>query len=307
MTSLTTRGLRPALLSFFTSALADFERHAHAFSLVCTVPDASPTLPAPAPRVRTPAERLIILDSSFNPPTVAHMRMVLSAVESYYDPSASATTEVKPGGPARGSARILLLLSVNNADKAPRPASFPQRLAMMYLFAKELRRRLPRGPEVDVGLAAQPYFHSKCELIAGAEGGYAGAGAMEQVFLVGYDTLIRVFNPKYYGEGGSSMEEVLGPFFGKARLRVALRTGDGWGGEGEQRGYLRELGEGGLERVGGRGEWVERVELVEGEGEVVSSTLVREAVRGGDEVALGRLLGEEVREWVLAEGLYRDE
>lgn len=300
MTSLTTRGLRPALLSFFAAALADFERHAHAFSLVCTVADATPTLPAPTPRVRTPAERLIILDSSFNPPTVAHMRMVLSAVESYYDPSASTSAA------ARDSARILLLLSVQNADKAPRPASFPQRLAMMYLFAKELRRRLPLGPEVDVALASQPYFHSKCELIARAEGDYGAPGEMEQVFLAGYDTLIRVFNPKYYGEGGS-MEEVLGPFFGRARLRVALRTGDGWGEEGEQRGYLRGLREGGLERVGGRGEWAERVELVGTGGDVVSSTLVREAVRGGDEVALGRLLGDEVREWVLAERLYRED
>lgn len=305
MTSLTTRGLRSALLSFFTSALANFERHAHAFTLVCTVPDASPTLPVPAPRARTPAERLIILDSSFNPPTVAHMRMVLSAVESYYDPASAGV--VDGSSAARGSARILLLLSVQNADKAPRPASFPQRLVMMYLFAKELRRKLPQGPEVDVALASQPYFHSKCELIARAEGHYAAPGEMEQVFLVGYDTLIRVFNPKYYGEGGS-MEEVLGPFFGKARLRVALRTGDGWGEEEEQRGYLRGLGKGGLEKVGGRGEWVERVELVGmGEREVVSSSLVREAARRGDGVALGRLLGEEVREWVLAEGLYQED
>ena len=321
MTSLTSPVLRADLHTFFKSALAAFEAHHHHFSLLCTVTDPSPTRPTPPPPTpKPPVERLVILDASFNPPTVAHSRMVRSAVERFYD-GGGATAQKGPtprredgsgGGEAAavGSLRVLLLLSVNNADKAPKPASFPQRLGMMYLFAKELVRELPPGLEVDVALSSRPYFHSKCELIA-RSGVYGDAGAMEQVFLVGYDTLIRIFDAKYYS-AERPMEASLGPFFERARLVVALRTGDKWGGEEEQRAYLAGLRDGGLERVGGRGEWIERVELLSAGGDsvestAVSSTAVRNAVRDGDEAVLGILLGEGVRAWVLGEGLYREE
>lgn len=221
--------------------------------------------------------------------------MVLSAALHYHDH----TTAGSAGNGA--GLRVLLLLSVNNADKAPQPASFPQRLAMMYLFAKDLVRHLPPGLEVDIALASPPFFHSKSALIAQAAG-YAGA---EQVFLLGYDTLVRIFDPRYYS-ADSTMERSLGPLFERARLRVALRVGDKWGHEGEQREYLADLRDGGLEGVGGRGEWIERVELVPGEdGNVVSSSAARAAVGDGDEGLLVKLLGEEVRRWVLGEGLYK--
>ncbi|KAL2107727.1 hypothetical protein VUR80DRAFT_4843 [Thermomyces stellatus] len=315
--------LRTDILTFFADALTIFETRRLPFSLLCTVSEPSLSPPRPlASKPKPPVERLVILDSSFNPPTVAHRRMVLSAVETYHE-AAAATAEEEGERPARGgreaaaaaaaaprgSVRVLLLLSVNNADKAPQPASFPHRLAMMYLFAKDLVRDVARGLEVDIALSSQPYFHSKCELIARAGGEYYTAPeAMEQVFLAGYDTLIRIFDPRYYS-AGRTMEDSLGPFFERARLRVALRTGDRWGEAEEQREYLVGLKDGGLEKVGGKGEWVARVELVPGheEGEGVSSTAVRRAVGEGDEGSLGRLLGDGVREWVLAEALYKEE
>lgn len=303
--------LRADILSFFKDALTIFETRRAAFSLLTTASDPTPAPPSPlSPAPKPPVDKLVILDSSFNPPTVAHRRMVLSAVETYHDARAASAGPTKEGGraAARGTVRVLLLLSVNNADKAPKPASFPHRLSMMYLFAKELLPDLPPGLEVDLALSSQPYFHSKCELIAHAKE-YAAPGApAEQVFLAGYDTLIRIFDPRYYGVE-RTMEDSLGPFFERARLRVALRAGDKWGGEGEQREYLVGLRDGGLERVGGKGEWAARVELVPGEaaGGVVSSTAVRDAVRAGNEVVLGKLLGEGVREWVLGEGLYKEE
>ncbi|SPO03525.1 related to cytidylyltransferase family protein [Cephalotrichum gorgonifer] len=314
MTSLTDPRHRADTLSFFTAALQNFEDEHLLFSVLCSVSDPDPTPPTPPPphSETKPVERLIILDSSFNPPTAAHAQMVLSAVEDYYDPTATETTAVGPGhartdtqgGPipagAKGSARILLLLSVQNADKAPKPASFPQRLCMMYLFAKDLQRTLPPGLRVDVALGSHPYFHSKSEVIA-REKEY---DAREQIFLAGYDTLIRIFNPKYYTS--ETMQNVLGPFFERARLRVTLRGGADWGGEGEQWGYMAELGAGGIERVGGRKEWLDRIDVVENKGAVVSSTLARAAVERGDARELGEQLGEGVKGWILGEGLYND-
>ncbi|TAQ83199.1 hypothetical protein B7494_g8476 [Chlorociboria aeruginascens] len=62
----------------------------------------------PAPYT-TPPKTLYILDSSFNPPTLAHLHIARSAVLS--DPRAK-----------EGEKRILLLLATQNADKAPKPA-----------------------------------------------------------------------------------------------------------------------------------------------------------------------------------------
>jgi len=75
---------------------------------------------------------------------------------------------------------------------------------------------------------------------------------------------------------------------------------------------LKELGEGKLERVGGKPGWVTEKRIVMCEGrkegeEVVSSTRVREAVRKGDRELLEKLVTEGVAEWILREGLYLDE
>ncbi|KAJ0159606.1 putative nicotinamide mononucleotide adenylyltransferase [Colletotrichum tanaceti] len=165
-----------------------------------------------------------------------------------------------------------------------------------------------------------PYFHDKSQAISD-NGFYAVEGeSPEQVYLAGYDTLIRIFNPKYYnaaspsatddGEGSgavavSPIRQALDPFLERSKLRITMRADDEWGDERAQVAYLEGLRDGGLEEVGGRGAWAERVEMVGGVGEVVSSTRVREAAKSGDEEALGRLVGRRVREWVTEEGLYR--
>ncbi|KAL0940406.1 Alpha-1,3/1,6-mannosyltransferase alg-2 [Colletotrichum truncatum] len=298
---------RKALVEFFSRTLTAFQTSKDAFRVVCTLP-AHDGLPAPrSPRQSSAAARgsstkLVVLDSSFNPPTLAHLRMAASA--------ARAT------GGAGAGARVLLLLAVNNADKAPKPVAFPVRLGLMHAFARDLLDELREDVEVDLGLTTMPYFHDKSQAIAD-EGFYPGDA--EQVYLAGYDTLIRIFNPKYYTasvpparegeEEVKPMQRALDPFLGRSRLRITMRTDDEWGGEEEQVAYLNKLKDGGLEEVGGRREWAERVEMVSGrrEGEeVVSSTRVREAAGKGDEEGLRGLLGARVKEWVLEEGLYRE-
>lgn len=321
---------------------------------------ATAALPPSLAKPSRPVGRLVVLDSSFNPPTLAHMGMAVSAASAYSDGT--------PAANGSADTRILLLLSVKNADKAAKPASFPQRLAMMYVLAGELlavvggsgssgagegneggEERGGRGggvTGVDVGLCTLPYFHDKCAAIGqdnfyygAASAGNNGGKGPEQIYLAGYDTLIRIFNPKYYGEEekgkenqdgsgsvmttatttsttakkiASSMQVALGPFFDEARLRITLREGGGYGAIAEQRAYLESLSGGGLEAVGGLGEWAARLEAVEGGGHAgavgrsVSSTLVREDVRTGNEEGLDELLSRGVKEWVLREGLYRD-
>lgn len=286
-----------ALVDFFGRSLSAFSTSGEAFRVLCTVPHSHDgDEPQPRPPQQPPRD-LIVLDSSFNPPTTAHASMVHAA--------AAAST-------AHGVGRVLLLLAVENADKPPKPASFPLRLCMM----EGLGRELVRGggvDAVDVGVTSRPFFHDKARAIE-ASGFYRGAGGAtgEVTFLAGYDTLVRIFNPKYYGGGGGGggdgMRSALDPFFRSARLRVTMRTGDQWGGREEQLAYLEGLAAaagGGLEAVGGRAEWARRVELVDGFEGAVSSSKVREVVSSGVG-GLGGLVGDEVKEWIEREGLYKD-
>lgn len=176
----------------------------------------------------------------------------------------------------------------------------------------------PRGedvPVIDVGLTTEPYFNVKSQVIEesgyyhkkGDDGKAVGSGPTH-VHLIGYDTLIRLFDTKYYPPEHSLA--VLGPFLEKQRLRVHLRLGE-WGEREKQDEWIKGLGagEGGkngfLEENGGRKEWAERMEIVEPPGgEIVSSSRVRkEAKKNGN---LGGLVTESIFEYIEDEKLYRE-
>jgi nicotinamide-nucleotide adenylyltransferase len=237
--------------------------------------------------------------------------------------------------------RLLLLLSVNNADKGVKPAAFDKRMAMMWAFARDLQRALQSQAEsasgdgqgaiseeaetlsVDLGLATVPYFHEKSAALAESTF-YNGdteakdACKMEQLFLVGYDTLIRIFNPKYYGPPETTgrvavteitpMQKALDPFFSRAKLRVTMRTDDEWGGAEEQAAYLEGLLRAeGMSKVGGSKDWGDRIEMVEGRqagADVISSTYARAAAKDRDSERLDSMVSPEVRWWIEQEGLY---
>ncbi|KAI1809863.1 Nucleotidylyl transferase [Poronia punctata] len=267
------------LVELLAKALESFEHSDARFRTLYTIPSQQPQAPPPPP-----PGYILVLDSSFNPPTLAHQRMVLSALN---DPRYKAN-----------QSRVLLLLAINNADKAPKPASFAHRLAMMYVFAREIAEE---AAVVDIAVTKEPYFHAKALAIASEETYRDG----EQIYLTGYDTLIRIFDPKYYPD--DSMKKSLDPFFAHARLRVRMRTSDDWGDAVQQMAYLDELRDGRLERIGGRKEWVGRVEMVEGrkvEEAVISSTKVRDAVKRRDWDALGELVSEDVVGWIRENDLY---
>lgn len=185
---------------------------------------------------------------------------------------------------------------------------------------------------VDIGVTKKPYFHDKAAAIAtsGAYCDYAppppdgGGGGeeikMEQVYLVGFDTLIRLLNPKYYPPSRTSLRG-LDPFFSTSRVRVTRRAGGdyehekgGGGGRDPLDEYLRALAAGDREGEGGRREWAQRVQLVGSSGEddeteeqMISSTKVREAMKRGDEEVMKRLVPEEVGRFILDQGIYRQD
>jgi len=176
---------------------------------------------------------------------------------------------------------------------------------MMEIFASSLLSHSPSPSGIDIAVTKHPYFVDKSKSIE--ESREYGSSGVEQVHLIGFDTLTRLLDTKYYPP-----EHRLGslvPFLEKHRLLVTYRTDDKWGSREEQDAYIKAIADGELDGVGGKKEWVGegRIRMVEGrkEGEeVISSTKVREAVKNGDKAALKGLVTDGVAEYVLDEGLY---
>ncbi|KAJ5502231.1 Cytidylyltransferase [Penicillium fimorum] len=272
-----------SLLKRFISSTKDFE-------VLTTIP----------PDHSAESETLYVLDSSFNPPTRAHLRIASTALLENPKP--------RP--------RLLLLLATQNADKPAKPASFEDRLVMMELFARDLRTHLASSPAfsgsglthgietlplIDIGVTKKPYFVDKAAAIEASD---SYPVALEQVHLTGYDTLIRIFDSKYYPPDYTL--KPLEPFLSKHRLRVTMRPSDEWGEREEQLEYVAALARGDREGEGGRREWAERIQLVNGRAPMdrpVSSTRAREALKSAPQ-DLNWLVPEHVRQFVLSEQPY---
>lgn len=204
--------------------------------------------------------------------------------------------------------RVILLLAIQNADKPAQPASFEHRLTMMELFAANLRRET-QELGVDIAVTKLPYFMDKAAAID-ESGEYTPSA--EKVHLTGYDTLIRFLDPKYYPPSHSL--KVLEPFFENNRLRVSYRSflddpEEREKGKTDQDAYLSALRDGDRNKEGGNPGWVKngRIEMCEGrEGEVVSSTRVRQAVRVGNTRELQELMPESISKWIIDNKLYLD-
>ncbi|KAL8393958.1 hypothetical protein RB599_006160 [Gaeumannomyces hyphopodioides] len=269
-------------------------------------------------RVHGP-ERILVLDSSFNPPTKAHRQMAIEAL-------------LHSGW---RQTRLLLVLSVNNADKAAKPAAFQERWAMMGLLARdlalyfwELQQQAYRqdavgrpNPDearfgIDMALTTLPYFHQKSEALAAAEPDVFlprqpnSDQRAQQVILVGFDTFTRILDPKYYPP--RQIDEVLGPMFERATLRVTLRADasavDIW----EQRRHVSAV------RMGRDCEWMrwawrenivvaEEAHMALGAETDISSTRARAAAAQQDWALLATQVPPTVAQWIQERGLYGEE
>ena len=215
-------------------------------------------------------DTLYILDSSFNPPTKAHLGLALSSLT----PSVPST--------------VLLLLAIQNADKAAKPATFDHRLEMMQLLAKRIERTSSSTTAL-IALSKHPIFVNKAKEVT-----LAFPSAKQFVWLVGYDTLIRILDKKYYS---GTVEESLRVFWEKNRLVCAIR-----GDEIVEREYVEKIRRGEIDGVPRM--WAEYVKVIEPVGKEESSTRARAAAAVGRWEELGVVVPEEIAEYLKAEQLY---
>ncbi len=118
---------------------------------------------------------LVCLSASFNPLTVAHVWLIQEA------------SRLTPPD------EVLLLLAKANVDKAVVGFSLEGRLRLMAHFAES-------RPTFSVAACSHGRFVDKTEAIRPhyPEG-------TRLAFIVGFDTLIRLFDPKYYGDPEASL------------------------------------------------------------------------------------------------------
>ncbi|TFK49564.1 Nucleotidylyl transferase [Heliocybe sulcata] len=156
-----------------------------------------PNWPLPLSGVSPECLRVSVLDSSFNPPTLAHLALL----------NASA-----PGQDGAYDAK-LLLLSVRNADKALKPsdATYSQRLDMMTLLAQDVDAdRPPSQRNVAVAIIDEPVFVRKSLILRSFLSQHIPSlvrdlhspriPQLSLAFLMGLDTVTRLLTPSYYSE-----------------------------------------------------------------------------------------------------------
>ena len=201
--------------------------------------------------VRKPL-RISILDSSFNPPTLAHLALANSRRS-----EALATGESIVGEESLTYDAKLLLLSVKNADKTLKPgdATYQQRLEMMGLLTQDVQ---PDGnPNITTTLAHDPFTtapeRANVAIAVIDEPTFVGkANAfldflksrlhsltpsvhinvpqdVESTFIVGLDTLERLFAPRYYASEAAMLASLRkffspGPEGDNARVVCAHRV-----------------------------------------------------------------------------------
>lgn len=280
-------------LQQFQHGLKAFQESKAAFRVLATVDPG--TLQISSNVVNSEPKTLFVLDSSFNPPSIAHQTLAETAL---HVSTSNAYTEPH---------RLLLLFSTMNADKATSAAAFDHRLTMMAIFATDLLKKLKSNDQstipVDIGVTTAPYYTDKSIAIE-KEGPYSSQP--KHVHLIGYDTLVRVFAAKYYQKFDPPFS-ALDPYFDSGHeFRATLRPGDD-GETDSQKAFLDGLGDGSMEKDGGKREWSKQVHLVPPNPRSgVSSTKIREAAKGGDWSTVQELCPPSIAEWVKEEGLYDD-
>ncbi|KAL2421781.1 hypothetical protein ABEF95_006699 [Exophiala dermatitidis] len=334
------------LRSRFSQCLKDFAESSSRFEVLHTIP---PSHPPSSQSIRT----LYVLDSSFNPPSRAHMSLVKTALRKASSSPTASQSQAQAPQPAEHTStsapRVLFLLATVNADKKPKPADFEDRLVMMTLMAEQLRASFNNPstsndstvntqaststtdtnntstnpssplPIIDIGITKEPYFTDKARCIDESNIYHPPVATpnhnhvenntsttstgqyIEQIHLTGFDTLIRIFTPKYYPNYHPPLS-ALQPFLSRHRLRATVRVdtdspsqnlkdvqaeGSGFGQQPQpqsqqsqpqsqqqspvsadfstiqgQLSLVSQIADGDFENLGLKREWANRVELV---------------------------------------------
>ena len=129
-----------------------------------------------------------VLPSAFNPPTLAHQHLMQRALEAF------------------GVRHALALLTTRNVDKGVHGAPLADRVGMLLSLAEE-------WSELAVAASNQARIIDQAQALTGAFPG------TEFDFIVGFDTLERLFAERYY----TDMWAELAPFFARHRVLAANR------------------------------------------------------------------------------------
>ena len=202
---------------------------------------------------------LVVLPSAFNPPTLAHQHLLERAVQ------------------LRGAAP-LALLTTRNVDKGLYGATLPQRIEMLLA--------LRRGwPVLSVAASNQARIMDQGISLARS---FAEVSTASLTFVVGFDTLERLFAPRYYQD----MEAELGEFFERHRVVASNRADMD---AGSVRAWLADHA----------GRFRDRVDVmaIDDYPAQMSSTAARAALAVGE---AHEALPEAVREYIEEAGLYRE-
>jgi nicotinic acid mononucleotide adenylyltransferase len=140
-----------------------------------------------------PGARLGLLPGSFNPPTIAHQTLALAGLA------------------AGGLDRVWYSLSTRTVDKeVVTGACLEDRLLLLDALVADDPRLgaliLNRGLYVDQARIVRAAYPALAEL----------------VFLVGFDKIVQIFDPRYYDDRDAALEQL----FGLATFLVAPRGGD---------------------------------------------------------------------------------
>jgi nicotinamide-nucleotide adenylyltransferase len=251
----------------FHNLAAMAQRYTSALESFISSPNTTFKLIDPAPN-SPQHDTLHILDSSFNPPTNAHLKLA-----QWSRPST-----------------LLLLLAIQNADKTAKPASFEHRLAMMNLLADKIKQDSQTSTTL-IALSKHAKFVDKERDIL-----ISFPHMKRVVWLVGYDTLIRILDRKYYP---GTLEESLVAFWERNRLVCAVR-----GEDVVERGYLDKIRRGEVDGV--PASWAEYITFIEPVGKELSSTKAREAAGGTEWGILDNIVPQEIAEYIRQKQLYEE-
>lgn len=138
-------------------------------------------------------KKLGVFSGSFNPITVAHTRMFDEAQEQF---------ELD---------EMLLLLAKTNVDKEVYGLPLEGRILTLKGYAEE-------GNDVSIGISSHGRYIDKVSALKGLY-----PEDTEFHFIVGYDTLVRVFDAKYYADMNVELKEL----FSECRFIVANRNNVG--------------------------------------------------------------------------------
>lgn len=282
-----------ALLPELGAALRDFLSSPARFRIVKTILSKSISEAAIPPH---DPQTLLILDSSFNPPSRAHAWLAQSALR-----------HAKSHLP--GPHRLVLLFSTNNADKAPSPAAFDVRLGLMTLFAHDIAQTT--SVPIDIALTNAPFYTDKSRAIT-HEGPWAQASpAPRHVHVMGYDTVTRFLGTKYYKDYKPPLSAVAPYFEAGHQLHVALRPSEKWGSVQEQRDWIDGLRDGRMDADGAQRQWAHQVTVVEADEterdrvHEVSSSRIRELAKKGAMDEVRQLCTPSVSGAIVTDGIYK--